>query len=472
MEYVIRFAQTHETFRRAEIEALATLAGVDLEFVWYDKYSPFCVVKFPNEESARKVISRSVLTQEGYELWGSGTSYAELHANVKLRTEPRWKDYKDVSFSISVDSFGARRAQEEKKDLIESFSYLDFQGLILMKNPEEKFAILEDYVGEEETSDMKKAGNPKDQPDHQTPGKKPKILKRIYFTRWLCHSSREIATQYNLKKRNYIATTSMDAELSLVTANMALAAPGKIFFDPFVGTGSFLVAAAYFGAMTLGADIDGRSFKGKEPVTNDNPIGVLSNFIQYGTESKFLDAFTSDLTNTPIRDVPFLDGIICDPPYGIREGLKVLGSRDGSVKKPVYYNGKPAHTQPGWIPTKKPYGFVSLQHDILCFAARTLVEGGRIAMWMPTADDQEIELMIPTHPSLEIVNVSVQQFRGWARRLLTYRKLPGGEVSSDTRIHRATDDPNGVTADDLNEFRRKYFQPNKQKPNKQCNTRH
>jgi len=53
-----------------------------------------------------------------------------------------------------------------------------------------------------------------------------------------------------------------------------------------------------------------------------------------------------------------------------------------------------------------------MQQDILCFAARTLVEGGRIAMWMPTADDQDIELMIPTHPSLEIVSVSVQQFNG------------------------------------------------------------
>jgi hypothetical protein len=33
-------------------------------------------------------------------------------------------------------------------------------------------------------------------------------------------------------------------------------------------------------------------------------------------------------------------------------------------------------------------------------------------MWMPTSDDQEIELMIPTNPSLEIVNVSVQNFNG------------------------------------------------------------
>lgn len=41
MEYLIRFAQTHETFRRPEIEALASLVGVDVEFVLYDRYVCF-----------------------------------------------------------------------------------------------------------------------------------------------------------------------------------------------------------------------------------------------------------------------------------------------------------------------------------------------------------------------------------------------------------------------------------------------
>ena len=31
---------------------------------------------------------------------------------------------------------------------------------------------------------------------------------------------------------------------------------GHLVYDPFVGTGSILVAAAYYGAYTLGADID------------------------------------------------------------------------------------------------------------------------------------------------------------------------------------------------------------------------
>lgn len=35
MEYLIRFAQAHESFRKAEIEALAALVGVNVEFLVY-----------------------------------------------------------------------------------------------------------------------------------------------------------------------------------------------------------------------------------------------------------------------------------------------------------------------------------------------------------------------------------------------------------------------------------------------------
>lgn len=53
---------------------------------------------------------------------------------------------------------------------------------------------------------------------------------------------------------------------------------------------------------------------------------------------------------------------------------------------------------------------MAILNDILEFASRTLVENGRLCMWMPTANDQDVELMIPTHPSMEIMAVSVQQF--------------------------------------------------------------
>ena len=37
MDYLIRFVQIHETFRKPEIEALAVLTDVDVEFLSYSE---------------------------------------------------------------------------------------------------------------------------------------------------------------------------------------------------------------------------------------------------------------------------------------------------------------------------------------------------------------------------------------------------------------------------------------------------
>ncbi|KAE8396523.1 hypothetical protein BDV23DRAFT_189961 [Aspergillus alliaceus] len=450
MEYVIRFAQVHETFRQPEIQALATLAGIDLEILHYDEFSPYCVVKLPNENAARALITRSILAKDIFELWGQGTSYEEVHADVHKRTQHRWLAFKDVSFRFTIDSFCGKRSMEAKRAIIQSFSYLGFDGPIRMKNPDEDFWVLEDFVSNLEIA-TRAPGTTHAPGEAQEP-------RMVYLGRWIADSSRDIIGKYDLKKRRYISTTSMDAELSLVTANMALAAPGKLFYDPFVGTGSFCVAAAHFGALTCGSDIDPRSYKGKEKKEKE-PIALLTNFQQYGIECKFMDAFSSDVTNTPLLNRQFLDGIVCDPPYGVREGLRVLGTRDGSGREEVIIDGVPAHYRPGYIPPKKPYGFEALQNDVLAFGSRTLVTDGRLCMWMPTSSDEDVELRIPMHPQLEVVSVSVQPFNNWSRRLITYRRLPEGQVS-DISMARKKDDSAGISADDLNAFRRKYFTKN------------
>ena len=48
----------------------------------------------------------------------------------------------------------------------------------------------------------------------------------------------------------------MDPTLSLIMANQALVSSGSFVFDPFVGTGSLLVAAAHYEGMVTGTDID------------------------------------------------------------------------------------------------------------------------------------------------------------------------------------------------------------------------
>ncbi|KAJ5254567.1 hypothetical protein N7505_011776 [Penicillium chrysogenum] len=428
MDYLVRFAQLHETFRRPELQACATLAGVDIEIITYNQFSPYCVVRLPDEAAARAVAKRSILVKDIFELWGEGTNYEEVHADVRRRTQHRWNDFIAVPFKFTIDYFAGTRSPAQKGEIIRSFSYMGFKGPIRLTNPDEEFFVMEEYIDDVEVSTLgvSRISDP----------------RKIYLSRKIADSCRESVLKYDLKKRRYISTTSMDAELSLVTANMALAAPGKLFFDPFVGTGSFIVAASHFGALTLGADIDGRSFRGKET----GKLGIYENFDQYGLKSKFVDTFTSDLTNTPLRRTAVLDGIVCDPPYGVREGLRVLGNRRGNLRL----------TRPGFVPPKKPYGFEALQNDVLNFAVRSLVPNGRLSMWMPTTNDEKTEFPVPMHQNLEIVSISVQHFNTWARRLITYRRLPEGELS-DTTLARKKIDDQGTTADDLNAFRRVHM---------------
>ncbi len=295
--------------------------------------------------------------------------------------------------------------------------------------------------------------------------------KYLFFGRFLVESCRSQAKQtYDLKKRHYISTTSMDAELTLLTANIAHAAPGKIFYDPFMGTGGFPIACAHFGAVVFGSDIDGRTIRGLGGSARRGQTGkmdVIGNFKQYSLEPSYLGGFVSDLTNTPLR-IPsqhdpskqgFLDGIVCDPPYGIREGLKVLGSRQELLDSEKQSH-KDQWQQPGYIPPKRPYSFTALLDDILAFAVESLVEDGRLSMWIPTANDEAVELVIPSHPCLELQSVCVQAFNKWSRRLLTYRRLRASEVPEGAleAFTKKEHEKKGVRADDLNDFRRKYFQ--------------
>lgn len=321
---------------------------------------------------------------------------------------------------------------------------------------------------------------------HHLPGSKPKqgsateiyltgvslrAPSQLFFGRHIASSSRHLIDKHDLKKRPYISTTSMDAELALVTANLALAGPGKIFLDPFVGTGGFLVSAAEFGALTFGSDIDGRSFRGKGKGVE---LGVGANFRRYGLEPGLVDCIISDLTNTPLRinlcqggeQGRWVDGIICDPPYGVREGLKVLGTRIRKVeagKTGVHMiDGVPAHVREGYIAPKRPYSFSLMLENVLDFSANTLVDDGRLAFWMPTANEEDEEMSVPTNPYLQLVHCCVQPFNKWSRRLLVYRRRKSGEVrnppvkNGDEQFRN----PKGLaeTADELNPFRKRYFQ--------------
>lgn len=129
--------------------------------------------------------------------------------------------------------------------------------------------------------------------------------------------------------------------------------------DPFVGTGSILVACANFGAFCFGTDIDVRVLRGKEGMT------LFSNFEQYGLDrpeivrcdaSMFLRHFKSERS--------MYDAIVCDPPYGIRAGARKAGSRRDDPK-PVPVELRQDHIPQ--VPCRPPFlTRSSVTHTVTC----------------------------------------------------------------------------------------------------------
>ena len=205
-----------------------------------------------------------------------------------------------------------------------------------MKSPEQSFVIFEEY-----TNPITRTHSERDAIRNGSVEVEP---NRIYLGRLICSGSRELINQYSLKRRQYLSTTSMDAELALIMANVVHARPGALFFDPFIGTGSLTVACAHFGAMVFGSDIDPRTLRGKDG------LNLKTNYEQYHLDGRDLGSIISDLVNTPLRgwtssaeqgsDIhgsEWLDGIVCDPPYGVREGLRTLGRRNDD-EKVIHYS--------------------------------------------------------------------------------------------------------------------------------------
>ncbi|KAI5800079.1 S-adenosyl-L-methionine-dependent methyltransferase [Geopyxis carbonaria] len=439
--YLIHFAQIHETFRRAELDALATLHSIPLQWHTYSATSPFALAVLPSPAAAALLVKRAILTKAIYTLWGSAGTPAALHTLLRARTPALAGPCMGRTFKFTIESYHLRRSAREQTALIESFSYLGLDGRIRMRGAELEFVVFEEFTA-------------------PTPGRDPTLLWVALGLR-AGEGARGDIERFDLKKRSYIGTTSMDAELSLVTGNMALAAPGRVAYDPFCGTGSFLVACAHLGALTLGSDIDGRQVRGRKGRS------VVGNMKQYGLTARYLDGFVSDLTNTPLRKGQWIDAVVCDPPYGVREGLKVLGHRDAAKNggEPVVRNGVLRHTEDDYVPPKKPYSFTAMLADILQFAVDYVVPGGRLCFWMPTEnEDEHRKFDIPMHPQLKLVNVSVQEFNKWSRCLLTYSRRPGDEGLAEhlemqrARAEAAVTDKLDGTADELNDFRKKYFE--------------
>lgn len=402
-KYLVYLAQSYPNFRKAELESLAVLNNIKVDLSSHDESSPFMIVELENDDEAYRWIDRSILSRGIYELWGHGANLEELHRNVQETSKQYWDEYMETSFKFDIISYqGGKRSRKQQIELFETFSYLAFKGAIKMKSPDQTFTILEKY--------------------HVIDRKPVEIADYIWFGREINLSARSKGAldKYLIPQRPYYGTTTFDSELALITCNLSLCGPGKFMYDPFTGTGAFLYAGAFFGSSVFGSDIDVRPLRGK-----NKDKTIKKNFEYYKTSTLFCDAVCMDFTNNSFRKDFLIDSIVCDPPYGVREGLKVCGTKREDrfeTKKDLIIEGEKAYLRRDFVQPKKPYELDSLLDDLLKFSAEKLPIGGRLSFWMPTANDDFVPTIIPQHENLELVYSLVQDFNKWARRLLVYVK--------------------------------------------------
>ncbi|PHU04999.1 hypothetical protein BC332_25821 [Capsicum chinense] len=412
MWYLCVFYHRLLDYRKPEVESLAQLFGVtssnSLEWKLpkhHHSDSPFHFVNLPSEQIAQNVANRSILVKGIFELWGEGSSSEELEESIKNYPDERKLPYltSDSTFKIAVETFGKVISFEEQNKRIQSLSYIPFKGRVSLKNPDHTFWLIE--------TDDYDSNN----------GLPPIAGRRIFFGREIGAADRKLLPTYQLKSRNFLGPTAMDAEMAFLMANQAQAKAGRLVYDPFVGTGSILVAAAHYGAITMGADIDIRVVRdGRGPDCN-----VWSNFKQYGLPMPI--ALLRADNNLPpwrlgLKEV--FDAIVCDPPYGVRAGGRKSGGRK-LLKGVIGPYTVPDDKRTGHIPSTAPYSLVECVHDLLDLAAKMLVLGGRLVYFYPVVrEDESIDTTFPEHPCFKLVATSEQMLSyRYSRVLLTMVKI-------------------------------------------------
>ncbi|TFK26531.1 RNA methylase [Coprinopsis marcescibilis] len=465
-KYLVHFAQVHNEFRIPELQSIAELHGFQVQIVenpgghGSDPNRPFMVLQLDDEKHAKILAQRCILIKAIYEFYAQGTTYAELHQQNQLpEIRVEWQKYvEDTTFKFFVTGYNHKIPQRRQREVIESFSYMGFLGKIDMKNPEISLICFEEY-----DEDRKLATRAKHEGDSQ--------FKQVYFGKLLAESSaRPLVGVFDVKKRKYFGNTSMEAEVSLLMANQTMASPGKLMYDPFMGTGSMAYPVAHFGALVFGSDIDGRQMRGKQGVEGEP--GVMRAAKQYGVQNRILDLATFDITHNPWRTGGMFDAIITDPPYGVRAGAKRLGrkrelsERQKELCRLHRENPRPDDTP--YIPPTKPYELSHLVEDLVLFARYVLRPNGRLVFFLPTVTDEYEEVDINTMlcEGMEVIANSLQDFGAWGRRLITIRKTTAEEYPPPAfreRDQQPNEDGVEPTEQDKHvpahkDFREKYFQ--------------
>eukprot|EP01029_Cantina_marsupialis_P020753 TRINITY_DN4891_c0_g1_i2.p1 TRINITY_DN4891_c0_g1~~TRINITY_DN4891_c0_g1_i2.p1 ORF type:complete len:260 (+),score=56.79 TRINITY_DN4891_c0_g1_i2:52-831(+) len=247
MKFLVHFVHKYLEFRLPEFQSVCDYFGIECPTFELIADQPFVIIDLESKEDAEKICSRAILVHAIYEFYETQATVDELVSVMESRTDEQAKTFFDneKSWAFIVKGHGRKISMEEQAEVRERFRFLDLPGPVRLRKPQQEYTIIIDNGVNEDGSPANK-------------------LRGVYMGRKVSDGQRCLLDKYTLKKRKFLGPTSMDHEMALIMANMVQAGPGKLLLDPFVGTGSVLVAASAFGGLSFGRDIDSRVLNGKK----------------------------------------------------------------------------------------------------------------------------------------------------------------------------------------------------------------
>jgi tRNA (guanine10-N2)-methyltransferase len=423
--YLVKFVHRWHAMRVPELEAMAELLGIELhiephmrELLAIDHRAVIdddaarleaemlecsaLVLELRSDADAVRLASRLVLVDSISALWGQGATWADAMAAALAVKATRIDPFltADSTFRVRFDAFGATYQTPEQIALMkEHLPGLDLQGRVRLKGADHTIVMFADHCIHQISEVV------------QTGLRAVFIGRRVATSPGLSH-----ADKYRLPERRFLGPTSMDHQLSMIIANQAHARPGTLVLDPFCGTASILIGCAAFGARVLGCDLDARFLVGKG---EGRTIGA--NFAQYALVPPVgLQRADFSADGDCWRALPFLDAVVCDPPYGVRASSKKLAEGAGNSLRAAQL--RETDNAP-FLPQRERLDIEPLLERLLEFAASRLVLGGRLVFLLPVTSDMS-GTAAPEHPALRLCAESVQPIsRRWCRRLVTMEKV-------------------------------------------------
>uniref|UniRef100_A0A7S1PXZ3 tRNA (guanine(10)-N(2))-methyltransferase n=1 Tax=Neobodo designis TaxID=312471 RepID=A0A7S1PXZ3_NEODS len=402
---------------------------VDAYDAFVERRSPLLFAQLCSVEVARLMAERSVLIKSVLLPFVAGAGDIDsLAQKLVLAAEHSGEGLtalgpyvRSPTFRYEVESIERKLTSDEKKAAVQRLQCVPHAGKVDLEDPEATvFRVLLLHDSKRD-------------------------LVGVFHGAVLSESRRNLfLDRFSLKARRYIGTTSMPPELTFLMANLARIRKNDLVVDPFAGTGATLLSAAFFGASTMGFDMDGRVLRGgaivgaqakqalaervatrakalqrmgvKGESDEALPATFRQNFVDYGlpaADAARLNFSVACRAFAPAiarhRNRGFLDAIVSDPPYGIREQQRrVVNATADDVE----------------LRKVAPWACGDLMLDLVSFAAVSLVCGGHLVYWHPTCRISYTDAEIPTHPCFERLSNEEQALSiKLGRRLVVMRKI-------------------------------------------------